>query len=626
MDQSPGFQALYVLATALGVHVRYTDGLGREMVPPPETIVRLCAALGQPIADFGDAGPVLRELEAGPTVPPVIVAWEGRCSIPTAEEIDVYLALEDGARARLRADGTRLVPEEPLPLGYHRLQVGPHTTSTVISAPRLAWRHPDRNRSWGVSAQLAALRSTRSRSVGDLRDLETLCRWLRDQGGDLVTLLPLLPTFNREPSEPSPYSAVSRLFWSELMLDLGDRHRPVGPMDTLDVSRADLEVRAALADHPMPGADPELQRYARFRGAQARLGRHWREWPDAARAGRLDPEQVDPGEERFHLLAQTELRRQLAGLPDRLSGCRLGLDLAVGLHPDGYDPWSRPELFGSGLSVGAPPDRGFPSGQNWGFPPLLPAASRREGHRYLAAAIGHQMALADVLRVDHIMAWNRLYVIPDGMPLDQGTYLSYPAEELFAVLTLESHRHRCEVVGEDLGTVPPEIAEALPRHGIRGMYLTQFQAASPEPLTPPAGNRVAMIGSHDTPTFAGWVAGADIGERVQYGLLGPDDEKGARAARVEAVQQLADTVGADPGDRAEFLARVVEWLGGSASDEVLVWLEDLWLEEQSVNLPGTPSYARPNWRLPMSRLVDQLDDDAVTAALLQRLASARRST
>lgn len=624
MDQNQALHALHTLAATIGVHTRYTDGLGREVEPPPETLARLCTALGYPVASPAEAGRILQEFEAAPAVPPVIVAWEGQLSVPLMEGVELHLALEDGDTVHLQANGAS---EEPLPLGYHRLHVGQHITSTVISAPRLSWRHPERHRSWGVSAQLAALRSTRSRSVGDLEDLETLCRWLRDQGGggDLVTLLPLLPTFNRDPAEPSPYSAVSRLFWSELMLDLGDNHRPVGPVDTLDVGRADAEVRAALANHPVPDADPELQRYARFCGAQARLGRNWRAWPGAARSGRLDPEHVDPEEERFHLVAQTELRRQLADLRDRLSGCRLGLDLAVGLHPDGYDPWSRPELFGAGLSVGAPPDRGFPSGQDWGFPPLLPAASRREGHRYLAAAIRHQMELADVLRVDHIMAWNRLYVIPAGMSLDQGTYLSYPAEELFAVLTLESVRHRCEIVGEDLGTVPPEIAEALPRHGIRGMYLTQFQAAAPEPLIPPMGDRVAMIGSHDTPTFAGWVQGSDIGERTQHGLLGPDEEEGVRAARAEAVRRLAEVVGADPGDRAEFLARVLEWLGGSASDKVLVWLEDLWLEERSVNLPGTPSWARPNWQRPMARLIDQLDADPAIAALLQRLASARRS-
>ena len=39
------------------------------------------------------------------------------------------------------------------------------------------------------------------------------------------------------------------------------------------------------------------------------------------------------------------------------------------------------------------------------------------------------------------------------------------------------------------------------------------------------------------------------------------------------------------------------------------WLEDLWLEEESVNLPGTPSSVRPNWQRPMQRLLDEIFTD-----------------
>ena len=58
-----------------------------------------------------------------------------------------------------------------------------------------------------------------------------------------MTALPLLPTFNSAPPEPSPYSPVSRLFWSELILDLEAAHRPAGAPDSLDVIQADAEVR-----------------------------------------------------------------------------------------------------------------------------------------------------------------------------------------------------------------------------------------------------------------------------------------------------------------------------------------------------------------------------------------------
>ena len=631
-------KALRALAKALGVYTRYTDGLGRHVVVAPETLVRVCAAVGAPIAGPGDAAGALREHRAaGKTglVPPVLVAWDGALPalpISGAGRVRAELNLDGGEAVPLEAEGGELRTSRVLPLGYHRLEVeasGSRETCTVIAAPVEAYRRSGSHRSWGVGTQLAALRSARSRSVADLRDLESVCRWVGERGGDLVTVLPLLPTFNTDPPEPSPYSAVSRLFWSELILDLGNAHRPSGIPATLDVVRADAEVRAALAGYPAPDAallDDELVRYARFRGAQARLGRNWRDWPAEARAGVLGPEHVDAEEERFHLVAQTLARRQLKDLRQRLEhdGLRLGLDLAVGGHPDGYDPWSRQAVFGEGMSVGAPPDLGFPSGQDWGFSPVLPGASRREGHQYLAASIAHQAGLAGVLRVDHIMAWTRLYWIPHGFGLHEGTYVSYPAEELFAVLTLESHRNRCEVVGENLGNVPREIYEALPRHRIWGMYLAQFQASSDQHVAPPTAADMALVGTHDTPSFAGWLVGNDIGERVHYGLLAEDAVPAVREERSKAAQRLATRLHRPVDDPRALLAALLEWLGRSESPLVVPWLEDLWLEPDAVNLPGTRSSERPDWQRPMRRLLDEIFTDPDVDALLRSLHRARK--
>jgi len=632
--------ALRSLAKAMGVQTRYTDGLGRRIAVAPETLVRVCAALGAPVSSPSDAAAALRERRAGTgpgLLPHVLVAWDGilpPLTIPVAGRYRAALTLESGETAPLEQTAAGLWTTHPLPTGYHRITVeasgtsGTAATCTVISAPVQAWRRPGSHRSWGVGTQLAALRSARSRSLGDLSDLQDLCRWVGNRGGDLVTVLPLLPTFNTEWPEPSPYSPVSRLFWSELVLDLGDAHRPTPPSPTLDVTRGDAEVRAALAAMPDPDPallDDELRRYARFRGAQARLGRNWRAWPAAARAGTLRNEDVDAAEERFHLVAQTMVRAQLRDLRERFdaSGMRLGLDLAVGVHPDGYDPWSRQSLFAEGMSVGAPPDGGFPSGQDWGFRPVLPDASRREGHRYVAASIAHQAGLAGVLRVDHIMAWTRLYWIPHGFGLHEGTYVSYPAEELFAILTLESHRHRCEVVGENLGTVPPEIGEALPRHRIWGMYLAQFQASEDPGVAPPTAADVAFIGTHDTPTFAEWLAGNDVAERVRYGLLAEPAVPAVRKERTRATGRLAKRLRGSVDAPRELLAELLEWLGRSESPLVVPWLEDLWLEGVRVNLPGTRSSDRPNWQRPMSRLLDQVFTDPEVDRLVRRLEEAR---
>lgn len=629
--------ALRRLAHEMGVLTKYTDGLNRRVVVRPDTLVKVCAALGAPLTrpeEAADALTAVREAKQGDLLPPVLIAWNGQLrpvTIQLSGEFRADLHLEAGGEAELAFHDGILTARHPLPLGYHQLTIEAgdrRYRATVIAAPVESWRHPGTARAWGVGTHLAALRSARSRSLGDLRDLETICRWIHDRGGNLVTVLPLLPTFNTSWPEPSPYSPVSRLFWSELILDLGQAHHATEPPLTLDVTRADAEVRNALRDRPLPSSGEmkgEVAPYARFRGAQARLGRNWRDWPAAARSGRLEGDQVDPEEQRFHLVAQTMAARQLHDLRQRLdqTGMRLGLDLAVGCHPDGYDTWSRQGLFSDGMSVGAPPDAGFPSGQDWGFSPVTPTASRREGHRYLAASIAHQASAAGVLRVDHIMAWTRLYWIPHGMGLHQGTYVTYPAEELFAVLTLESHRHQCEVVGENLGNVPQDIFEALPRHRIWGMYLAMFAASDGPPVPPPTAADMALIGTHDTPTFAGWIAGNDITDRVRYGLLQPEEESAVRAERARAAGWLAEHLGVDVEDQGGFFAAVLEWLGRSASPLVVPWLEDLWLEPIAVNLPGTPSSVRPNWQRPMSRLLDDILHDAQAEAQLRLLHRAR---
>ncbi len=635
-DHGHEIDALEALCREMGVLTEYVDGFHRPVEVAPDTLVRVCAALGAEISEPAGAAEALKAIRAKRlgALPTVLVAWDGKL-LPFVVEgrgsVRAHLELEGDGTLRLQVVGSEVRAVELLPFGYHRLtvEVGSEVhTVTVIAAPTEAWRRPgSTGRSWGVGTHLAALRSGRSRSVGDLRDLEMLCHWVSERGGDLVTVLPLLPTFNQPPAEPSPYSPVSRLFWSELVLDLGGAHRAPSPPSTLDVTQADREVRAALAALPLPNRaalDTELLRYAQFRGAQARMGRNWRDWPEGPRAGRLGPEHIDPEEERYHLKAQALVREQLGGLLRRLKedGVRVGLDLAVGVHPDGYDPWSRQSLFVQGMSVGAPPDPGFPSGQDWGFMPVLPEASRREGHRYVGSSIAHQATLAGVLRVDHVMALQRLYWIPHGFGLHEGTYVRHPVEELFAVLTLESHRHRCEIIGENLGTVPPEINEALPRHRIWGMYLAEFEAMGEDPRLP-TEREAALIGTHDTPTLAGWVAGIDIDERVRCGLLDPESAPAEREARAAGAKRLAQILDSDLEDLPALLAKLLDWLGGSSSPLIIPWLEDLWLEADQVNLPGTRSSERPNWQRPMGRLLDQALSDPSVEALLQRLHEAR---
>src|SRR5262249_39077259 len=81
ITSAPGeLRALRSLARAMGVHTRYIDGLGRRVSVGPETLVRVCAALGAPVERVTDAAEALRLRKAtrGPAaLAPVLVAWDG---------------------------------------------------------------------------------------------------------------------------------------------------------------------------------------------------------------------------------------------------------------------------------------------------------------------------------------------------------------------------------------------------------------------------------------------------------------------------------------------------------------------------------------------------------------------
>jgi 4-alpha-glucanotransferase len=651
------------LAALHGVSRTYRTDRGERVTVSRDTLVGVLHALG---VDTDGRGWITRAAEhrraalADQLVEPVIVAWDGVLDIAVADTVtDVQLQLEDGGEQalRLHAPTGRVDAVDIVPPGYHRLLVSAGArvaSATVISAPGRVWRpeaarttrRPTRRaRHFGVYAPLFALHRHDLAPPGDFHDLATLLDWVGAHGGDTVLTLPLLASFLDEPQEVSPYSPVSRLMWNELYVSLdGHRSGETDParIDYVAAARdTETAIRAAIpgidAD-PFASADlmrhlaarPEVGPYSRFRAAQSVLGRNWRVWPVAMRDGDLDGPDVDPRHvplevARYHAIAQWLADTQLGevGRRARAHDRLLGLDLAIGTHPDGYDVWRHRDTFATRANVGAPPDTFFVAGQDWGFPPLLPDAARRSGHTYFRQALAHHLRHATLLRIDHVMGLHRLYWVPHGAAATAGTYVAYPSDELFAIVCLESIRAEAVVVGEDLGTVPPAVRSAMRRHALTGTWVTQGALDDlPRKGTYAAPPRavVASLNTHDMPTFAGFVAGADIDDRLALGQI--DDETAVaqhaeRAAVVAAAESAFATSGA-----AGLRDHLVGDLGQSPASVALVNLEDVWLETRPHNVPGT-STERPNWRRPAAHPVDQLDDVPGAAAVLTRLDLAR---
>ena len=552
-----------------------------------------------------------------------------------------------------------------LPHGYHALEVelgGVTRTATVVSAPTRAWHAPGGNaRGWGVFLPLYALHSRGSVAGGDLTDLRALIDWVAGMGGEAVGTLPLLSACSPEPFNPSPYSPCSRLAWNEFYLDV-TRAPGFGECPAAVERLASEEFRAEagrLREAPLvdyrrgaalkrrvleelseaffrkdPASREEFRRfvagnraiaeYARFRAAWDTIRSPWPTWPSPLREGRLGPGDFDGAAERYHLYAQWALHLQLRELA---TGSRklLYLDLPLGASYDGYDVWRRRDLFALQASAGAPPDDFFTRGQDWGFPPLHPERIREDGHAYFRACIANQLRYAGILRIDHVMGLHRFFWVPNGAAPGDGTYVRYPAEELYAILCLESHRHRARIVGEDLGTVPPYVRPAMARHGLRRIFVVQFGLTPDEgkALGRIPGASLACVNTHDMPPFAAFLDALDVEDRVSLGLLDGEEARRERDGRRERIRALTEYLrrrgrlpraGGDPGGEA-LLRACLAHLAGSTAETVIVGLEDLWLERARQNTPGTSS-ERPNWvRKSRHSLEEFRDDPGVVRAL-----------
>lgn len=645
---------LHRLARLHSVAPGYRDGFREWREPSDEALLAILTEFGVEARRTGDIKDEIRRARQerwNRLVEPVIVCWTGRpatCWIrltPDERDAGVTLCLSDerGDVVEWRVAADQLAPRQEvvvegcrylaclLPInaspatGYFRLRVQAgdrFATALVIAAPS---RAPDLRRTWGVFMPLYAVHSRQSPAAGTFSDLARLTDWIRDLGGGIVATLPLLATYLDEPFAPSPYTPVSRCFWNEFYLDLRDvpewrpefggigvppagrhvqyRHLMREKRSALERCATALRERRRDTLAAAVASNAELRAYAAFRASMERG------------AGGAGPFDLDDPACRYHSYVQWLADAQVAALARRAKqgGPGLYLDLPLGVHPLGFDLHRHAGIFAKSVAGGAPPDRFFSKGQNWGFAPLHPRRAREGGHAYFIACLRHHMRHAGVLRIDHVMGLHRLYWIPSGFDGDQGAYVQYPADELYAIVCLEAQRHGTAIVGEDLGTVPRFVRSRMAERGFRRSYVAQFEfrADRDAPMKPPSEDSVASVNTHDTALFAAFWNGEDIESQVALGLLDREHAEQARNRRRELRNALLghfrDRRMLDASDESgdAVLRACLAELAASDAECVIVTLEDLWAEALPQNTPGTDR-ERPNWKRRASVSLDGL--------------------
>jgi 4-alpha-glucanotransferase len=586
-----------------------------------------------------------------------------------------------------------------LPHGYHefeaRISGGVADRCLLIVAPPMCFE-PARivagTRLWGVSVQLYTLRSQENWGIGDFRDLRALIRWMAASGAGFVGLNPLHALAPADPARSSPYSASSRYFLNVLYIAVPDvpefehcaaaqrrlsdlrvaarlrqlREQPL--VDYSGVAELKFEFLALLYQEfrerhlqQDSGRAREFLDFVAARGAALQLHARfdaldryfrattgctsgWLSWPqeyrdvNGAAAARFAYEH--PDEVQFYAYLQWLAHEQLSGAQALTSelGMPVGLygDYAVGANPSGSETWIDEAGYCLGAEIGAPPDPMALKGQGWGIPPQDPASMEAQRLQGFIHLIRSNMRYYGALRLDHVMSLCRLWWVPGGCSPVDGAYVHYPLQQLLTVLSLESARAACLVVGEDLGVVPDELRQAMPEFGLYHYKVLLFEKTGGRFRRPDEFERRALAAAttHDMPTLRSYWEGRDIELRRRLNLYPSteieDQIVGERAQDREMLLAALREQGLSPAHPStpfepftEQLAHALHlYLARSPTILVALQLEDLLGVIDPVNVPGTDA-EYPNWQRKLTANIEDMAARADFAAQFAEIGRAR---
>ncbi len=566
----------------------YEDARGERRQISVFTLDAIQKAMGDPGRDSSPAN--------------VLVLTEGEGA---AVQGPADLTLEDGTSELIE----RQLPSD-LPIGYHRLTYADETIAPVrvIVSPRQCY-FPSDLRIWGWNVQLYALRSQESWGIGDLADLRRFAAWSAREGAGMILINPLHAPAPVLPQEPSPYSPTTRRYRSPLYLRLDEvtnqaqakgelqRCHPAG-LSLNDDRRIHRDEVFRLKMHALEllwrhvGDEPAFDAYRSSEGQglhefaifcvlAEQYGGDWRRWPmkyrrpdgiDVQRFAETHAPRV-----RFHEWIQWLLDLQFATASEHLAVMQ---DLPIGFAPGGADAWMWQDLLAMEMSVGAPPDLFSADGQDWGLPPFIPDKLRSAGYEPFIQTIRSTMRHAGGLRIDHVMGLFRLWWVPQGMTSKEGAYVRYPAEDLLAIVAIESQRAKGIVVGEDLGTVEERVREQLSRYNILSYRVLWFEENPPAQYPVKA---LAAVSTHDLPTLAGVWTGIDLQVQHDLGLQINEAGEKERSVMLKALTGLPESAEVD-----RVIEKTYERLSEAPSAIVMASLEDACATIERPNIPGAP--------------------------------------
>ncbi len=486
-------------------------------------------------------------------------------------------------------------------------------------------------RAAGLVVPLFAVREPGDWGIGEISSLERLAPWVASTRHRILQLLPIA---EMPPGERSPYAALSAFAIDPIYLSLdriedfsvngGERALGDELRAQVDLVRADSGIdydrvrhlkrraleqafaqfrsaewatgsrRAAEFQRFRDAEAAWLPDYALFRVWQERAGwRAWTEWEwslrqpsgDVLAAGRAAYE----GACLFHEYVQWQAAAQWARArrAARRAGVLLVGDLPFMVARNSVDVWRRQDEFQCDASLGAPPDAFNAAGQQWGLPPYRWDTMAARNFAWLRRRVAHAAGQFDALRIDHVVGFYRMYVLPnDGPPqfVPAGEADQLTLGETLLSVVLEAGAG-AGVLGEDLGVVPEFARASLARLGIPGYRVLRWEADGGvfrDPGTFPEQS-IATTGTHDTSTLAAWWC---------------EELDAAGRAALAAQPAFAGLGSGEASWNAAVNEALLDGVYAARSDVVLIPIQDAYGGRERVNTPATVGRANWDYRLP----------------------------
>src|SRR5688572_17617671 len=258
---------------------------------------------------------------------------------------------------------------------------------------------------------------------------------------------------------------------------------------------------------------------------------------------------------------------------------------------------------------------------------------RETAYAAIRECLDATMRCAGAIRIDHILGFMRMFWVPEAANAAEGAYIRYPLQELLSILALESQRHRCLVIGEDLGTVPDGLHEAMQAAAILCYRLLYFEHEPDGSFRKPENwpqQALVAPSTHDLSTLPAWWHGTDLELRARLDLYpSADVAEAERQRRGVDRQRLTDALTAEglpaspEGDAP--VEAIYRFLARTPSHLLMVQPEDLLGEVEPQNVPGTTS-EYPNWRRKLPVSAKEFFDDATIARVVEAInAEGRRA-